>query len=309
MRAGTSAVVILPTPGTPITDASLLDALAIVADLWHARLNDRIPFGRMPRERLSALAQAQQALGQLQSRSSRGDRDRFSQEMLVEVQALNRFAAGQGDLSDQAIDVAQRIADQAATGRPIVGPGPYPVAPPGGASYPPVTGGPEGPPPLGGPEGPPPLAGPEGPPPLGGPEGPPPPPLMPPSNGPSPYELPPGYAEYAPSSQGGAAATGCQTLRQSASASASVTDMLRAAECWTRQPTWPGWALQVHEALDWAALYARFDRDCEGLSTVIDKIRDLGSSVAIAGLTSEMTSLARRTEMDRRWLASQDMCR
>jgi hypothetical protein len=132
---------------------------------------------------------------------------------------------------------------------------------------------------------------------------------MPPSSGPSPYELPPGYAEYAPSSQGGAAATGCQTLRQSASASASVTDMLRAAECWTRQPTWPGWALQVHEALDWAALYARFDRDCEDLSTVIDEIHDLGGPVAIAGLTNEMSSLARRTEMDRRWLTSQNMCR
>jgi hypothetical protein len=98
-------------------------------------------------------------------------------------------------------------------------------------------------------------------------------------------------------------------LRQSASASESVTDMLRAAECWSRQPVWPGWAAQVHEALDWAAIYARLDRQCDGLDTVIDKIRELGSRTAIAGLTPEMTSLAQRAELDRRWMRSQNICR
>jgi hypothetical protein len=276
IRAGTvAAVTPAPTPGVAITDAALLDTLAVVADLWHTRLDDRIPFGLMPRDRLSPLARAPAALGQLQSRATRGDRDRFMPEMLVEVEALSRFAAGQGDVSDQAIDVALRIADQAATGQPMPGPGPYPTVPPG-AGYPPTAY---------------------------------PPPPSPPSGGPSPYELPPGYAGYAPAAPGVAGSTGCQTLRQSASTAGSMTDMLRAAECWSRQPTWPGWAAQVHEALDWAATYARLDRDCAGLDTAIDKIRELGSRTAIAGLQMEMTSLAERAERDRRWMRGQNLCR
>jgi hypothetical protein len=309
IRAGT---VVAPVPaaapalGVAASDASLLETLAVVADLWHARLNDRIPFGLFPHDRMSALARAQDALGQLQARASRGDRDRFVPEMLVEVQALSRLAAGQGETSDQAIDLALRIADQAATGRPMLGPGPYPMMPPV-AGYPPTGPSPAGYPPGTYPEspgGPPP--GPSG---SAPPPGAMPPPPAPPSGGPSPYELPPGYAGYAPAVQGAAASDGCQTLRQSASASGSVTDLLRAAECWSRQPTLPGWAFQVHEALDWAALYARLDRDCGGLDTVIDKIRELGSRTAVAGLTSEMTGLAERTELDRRWMRSQNFCR
>ena len=309
MRAGMLATpASTPAPGMIVTDAALLDVLSVVADVWHARLVDRMPFGLIPRDRVSSLARAQEALGQLQSRTNRAGRDRFIPEMLVEVQALSRFAAGQGDLSDQAIDVALRIADQAAAGRPMVGPGPYPMMPPG-AGYPPGQYPPTYPPPSGSypqsPEGPPP--GPAGavPPPGAMP----PPPPSPPSGGPSPYELPPGYAGYAPAAESAAGSAGCQTLRQSASASGSIADMLRAAECWSRQPTWPGWATQVHEALDWAAIYARLDRNCEGLDTVIDKIRELGSRTAIAGLTPEMTALAERTELDRRWMRSQSMCR
>jgi hypothetical protein len=301
MRAGAvAAVAPAPMPGVAMTDADLLDTLAVVADLWHARLDDRIPFGLMPRDRLSPLARAQAALGQLQSHATRGDRDHFMPEMLVEVQALSRFAAGQGDLSDQAIDVALRIADQAATGQPMLGAGPYPMMPPG-AGYPPTA----YPPPSGSypesPAGQPP--GPAGPPPPSGP------PPSPPSGGPSPYDLPPGYAGYAPSAQGVAGSTGCQTLRQSASAAGSMTDMLRAAECWSGQPTWPGWAALVYEALDWAVTYARLDRNCDGLDTAIDKVRELGSKTAIAGLQTEMTSLAERAERERRWMRSQNLCR
>jgi hypothetical protein len=88
-----------------------------------------------------------------------------------------------------------------------------------------------------------------------------------------------------------------------------MTDMLRAAECWSGQPTWPGWAAQVYEALDWAATYARLDRDCDGLDTAIDKVREFGSRTAIAGLQTEMTSLAERAERDRRSMRSQNLCR
>lgn len=311
MRAGALAAPAAATivTGAPVSEAALLDALAVVADLWQARLNDRVPFGLMPRDRLSTLARAQEALGQLQSRSGRGDRDRFIPEMQMEVQALSRFAAGQGDANDQAIDVALRIADQAATGRPMVGPGPYPMMPTG-PGYPPAAPGyPPGSYP-GGPEGPPPQQGPY----PGGAEAPPPqayPPLppAPPSGGPTPYELPPGYAGYAPSADNAAGSIGCQMLRQSAGASESVTDMLRAAECWSRQPVWPGWASQVHETLDWAATYARVDRQCEALDTVIEKIRELGARTAVAGLTVDMTALAQRAELDRRWMRSQNICR
>ncbi len=278
--AGTGVV------GTPVSDGALFETLAVVADLWHARLNDRVPFGLMPRDRLSALARAQDAIGQLQSRASRSERDRFIPGMLSELQALSRFLAGQGEVSDQAIDVALQIADQGATGRPALGP--YPASPPQGASYPPTTGrypidaaggapGPAGTPPPG--------AMPPGPP-------------VPPSEGPTPYELPAGYAGYAPGAQSSMApSAACQTLRQSASASSSVADMLRAAECWTRQPTWPGWALQVHETLDWAATYARLDRDCGGLDAAVDKVRELGGRLGVAGMTVEITRLAERAEM------------
>jgi hypothetical protein len=300
MRAGAIAVSAPVTPlGTPVTDVSLLESLAVVADLWHARLNDRVPFGLMPKDRLSPLARAQDALGQLQSRAGLSDRDRFVSKMLSELQALSRFAAGHGEVSDQAIDVALQVPDQAATGRPMLGPGPYPVLLPPGASYPPATGG--YPVDAGVPQGPS-----SSPPPPGAM---PPAPPAPPARGPTPYELPAGYAAYAPGAQSAMVSTAaCQTLRHAASASSSVADMLRAAECWTRQPTWPGWALQVHEALDWAATYARLDRDCAGLDTAIEKLRELGGRLGVAGMTTEIASLAERAEIDRRWMRSQSLC-
>ena len=71
----------------------------------------------------------------------------------------------------------------------------------------------------------------------------------------------------------------------------------------------PGWAALVYEALDWAVTYARLDRNCDGLDTAIDKVRELGSKTAIAGLQNEMTSLAERAERERRWMRSQNLCR
>jgi hypothetical protein len=85
--------------------------------------------------------------------------------------------------------------------------------------------------------------------------------------------------------------------------------MLRAAECWTRQPSWPGWAIQVYEALDWAVTYARLDRDCAGVENAIEKLRELSGRLAVAGVMTEITSLAERAEIDRRWMRSQSLCK
>jgi hypothetical protein len=302
MRVGAIAIgAAPPTLGAPVTDVALLETLAVVADVWHIRLNDRVPFGLMPRDRLSQLTRAQDAIGQLQSRQSRSDRDRFLPEILIELLALSRLAAGQGEVSDQAIDMALRVADQAATGRLLLGPGPYPVMPPAGVGYPP----PGERYPIDAADAPPgqdstPIP----------PGAVPPAPPVPPSGGPAPYELPAGYAGYTPAAQSAMASTAaCQTLRNAASASSSATDMQRSAECWSRQATWPGWALQVHESLDWALTYARLDRDCAGIDAASDKLRELGGRLGIAGVTMEINQLAERAETDRRWLRGQNLCR
>jgi hypothetical protein len=280
--------------GPTASDDALLETLSAVADLWQARVNERVPFARM-RERAGALGRAQQALGQLQSRSANDDRSDFLVEMRQELQALTRFAAGQGDVSETAIDMALNLADQASTGRPAAAPGSYPVPPVGQGSYP-------TPPPGAPPSGvyPPPVPSPVMPP------GPPPPP----STGPTPYTLPPGYAGYSADT---ATATGtiggCQVLRQSASASASAVDMLRAAECWSKLTAWRGWAEQTEEALDWAMSYARFDRDCQTLGDAIDRLRELGRPMTATGVPMNVTALAARGEADRRRLKSSGQCR
>lgn len=276
------------------TDDELLDALSAVLDIWYTRIVDRTPFGLMPRERLNAIARAQQALGQLQSRGRAGAEDRFVPEMQQELALLSRFAGGQGEVSEQSIDYALRLADTATSGRPMIGPGPYPLGP---GPYPPGAGpGASTMPPL------PPSPGPYD---RGGP----PPAPVPPGGGPTPYSLPPGYGDYAPgaaASAGGIAA--CQTLRNAAGAAGAVVDMLRAAECWTRTPTWPGWGTQALESLDWAATFARASRDCHGLGTAIDSLRQLGPRIAVSGLTYEVTRLAERAESDRRWLRGRNQC-
>ncbi len=270
-----------------MSEGELLDALGVVAELWHERIVGRQPFGLMPHDRLAALPRAQQALGQLQSRVGRAGAERFLPEFQQEIAALTRLASGQGDIPEQQIDLSLRVADAAATGRPMLGPGPY-----GGPSGPPMSGPPNSAPPV-------PYAG-------GGTAPPP-----PPGGGPTPYSLPPIYQEYGAAGAVGHASSiaACGTLRQAGSAASSATDMLRAAECWGRTPAWPGWAAQALEALDWAAEYAHIERDCVALSSVIDKIRELGPRIGVGGLTPAVSHLAERAEMDRRWLRSNDECR
>jgi hypothetical protein len=133
---------------------------------------------------------------------------------------------------------------------------------------------------------------------------------LPPSGGPTPYALPAGYEAY-----GGAAAAGaggiaaCQTLRTAAGVSQSISDMVRAAECWTRTPTWPGWGAQALEALDWATSLAAIERNCTALATAIDTLKDLGPRLSAGGPTPDATALAGRAESDRRRLRGQSLCR
>src|SRR4029079_6295686 len=136
----------------------------------------------------------------------------------------------------------------------------------------------------------------------------PPTPPPPPSTGPTPYSLPPGYAGYTadPATTAGTIG-GCQLLRQSASAAASATDMLRVAECWNQLTSWRGWALQTEEALDWAMNFAKFDRDCKTRGDAIDRRHELARRMAASG-AGDVTALAARGEADRRRLKSAGQC-
>ena len=276
------------------TDDELIDSLRVIVDLWYARIVDGTPFAMMPRERLAGLTQVQRALGQLQSRGGRSGLDVWLPEVQEELATLVRAANGQGDVSDAAIDLALRVADAAATGRPTIGPGAYPVGPAVGASPGPAV-------------GPSPGSGPGAYPPGAYPGNNPPPP---PSGGPTPYALPPGYEAYSGAAAAGAGGlVACQTLRTAAGVSQSVSDMVRAAECWTRTPTWPGWGQQSLEALDWATSLAAIERNCTALSTATDSLRELGPRLAAAGLSPDVTALSRRAESNHRRLRSQSLCR
>ena len=85
--------------------------------------------------------------------------------------------------------------------------------------------------------------------------------------------------------------------------------MVRAAECWTRTPTWPGWGAQSLEALDWATGLAAIERNCTALVTAIDSLKELGPQLSAGGLTGAVTTVARRAEAARRRLRSQSLCR
>ncbi len=267
-------------PGAGADAAALLDTLAAIADAWHERLIGRVPFGLMSRERVNGIAAAREAVGQLQSRIGRDGADRFFPELQQEIEALTRFASGRGDVSEQQIDVALRLADAAATGRPMTGPGGY-RAPAGTRPAPPPPG-------------------------YGPGQGPP----APPPGGTTPYALPPIYQEYGQprAEQAGSDTAACHTLRLSAGASANPADMRRAAECWSRSTTWPGWGVQALEALDWGVTFARADRDCGALGAMRDTIRDLGSRIGAAGLSGHVTALAARAELDGRWLRNSGAC-
>lgn len=287
----------IPPPVTALpptaTDDERIDSLRILVDVWHARIVDRTPFGLMPRERLAGLSQVQRAVGQLQSRGGRSGLDVWLPIVSDELTALVHAASGQGAVSDAAIDMALTVADAAATGRPVSAPGPYPsgwgettVADPGTRTreYPPGAYPPGSSP---------------------GSQSP-----VPPPGGPTPYRLPPGYEAYS-----GAAAAGvggiaaCQTLRTAAGVSRSIDDMIRTAECWTRTPTWPGWAAQSLEALDWATGLAAAERNCTALATAIDALREIGGRLSAGGLAPEVATLARQAESDQRRLRGQSLCR
>jgi hypothetical protein len=291
LRSGTVASSPVPLTGTA-SDDELVDAVGALVDVWYARLVERLPFAMMPRERLAALQRAQQAVGQLQSRGRRG-LETWLPEVLLELNALMRASGGQGELQDGPIDVALQLADAAAAGRPMLAPAPYP----------PVRGGPGAPPPGPGSVRPPATY-----PPSTGPGAYPSPPL-PPSGGPTPYSLPPAYEAYSGQAAGAGGHAACQTLRTSAGVSQSVADMVRAAECWARTPTWPGWGEQALESLDWAVSLAAAERNCQALRTVIDTVRENGPRLAAAGLTGGVAALADRGEGERRRLQGQSLCR
>jgi hypothetical protein len=259
LRSGVIPSAAVPLAGTA-PDDELVDAIGALVDVWYARLVERQPFGMMPRVRLGALQRAQQAVGQLQSRGRRG-LEAWLPEVLLELNALMQASGGQGELHDASIDVALRLADAAAAGRPMLAPGPYaPPAP------------------------------------------------LPPSGG-TPYALPPAYEAYSGQAAGAGSYAACQTLRTSAGVSQSVAEMVRAAECWTRTPTWPGWGEQALESLDWAVSLAAAERNCEALRTAIDRVRAIGPRLAAAGLTGSVTALAERGEGERRRLQGQSLCR
>lgn len=288
-----------PAPPSPLaptaTDDELVDAIGALVDVWYVRIVERQPFGPMPRERVAGLQRVQQAVGQLQARGRGAGLDVWLPEVLVELNALRQATSGQGELRDTSIELALGLADAAASGRPMA-PGPYP----------PVVAGP-GAPPVGAGPGPPPGVYPA--PGQGGTSGTYPGPPPPSSGGPTPYALPPAYQAYAEQATGAGGYAACQTLRTSAGVSQTTADMLRAAECWTRTPTWPGWGEQAVEALDWAVGLATAERNCEGLAAAIDSVREIGPRLAGSGVTNRMTALAQRAEADRRRLRGQSLCR
>jgi hypothetical protein len=295
-RARSGVPVPLAPPSSTASDDELVDAIRILADIWYVRLVDRTPFGLMPRERLASLEHLQRALGQLQSRGGRG-LESWLLQVRDEVDALRHAASGQGALADAAVDVALQVADAAASGRPVIGPAPYPVAgPPGGAGGPYPGSAPyPGPGPGPGPY-PPAYPGTR--------------PLPPgPGAGSTPYTLPPVYEAYGGAAAGAGGLAACQTLRTAAGVSQSVSDMVRAAECWTRTPTWPGWGAQALEALDWAVNLAVAERNCTALQTTVTSLREHGPRLSAGGLADVVASLGRTAETEDRRLRGQGLCR
>ena len=291
------AVPLSPLP-TTASDDDLVDATRVLADLWSARLVERTPFVRMSRERLASLEHLHRALGQLQARGGRHELEEWLLEVQVEVEALRHAAGGQGPAGDAAIDVALQVADAAATGRPVPGAGPYPVVgPPGSGPY--SGSGPGSTSYAPGPSG----AYPPG----GYPADRPLPP--PPGAGSTPYTLPPAYEAYGGAAAGVGGLTACQTLRTAAGVSLAVADMIRAAECWTRTPTWPGWAAQALESLDWAVSLASIERDCAALTAAVTSLREIGPRLSAGGLATAVTALSRTAEREDRRLRGRGLCR
>ena len=262
----------LPAAGTP-----LLDRLSVLADVWYARLVDRTPFARMRPETLVALTAAEQAVATDLAKVDKHDRDPFLPDMRHELQALIAFAGNRGEIADTAIDAALATADHASLGisAPVAYPG-GPAAPPSAAAPPGASGAVR--------------------------------PATESAAGPASYTAPPGSVDYAPGSAPTTTTAACQVLRESAGAAASATAMLRAAECWRGLQPWPGWAAQMLEALNWATIDARIDRDCDTLETIADTLRESGRMMAAAGQPGDPATLASRAEADRKQLRWLDAC-
>ncbi len=115
------------------SDVELLGQLTILTDLWHARMIGRTPFHRMPPEQMARIADAQRAIGALQSRADPKTRDTFFADAQAELETLVRLTSGHADISEADIDLALTIADQAAAGRPLSTYGMRPSGAPYGA--------------------------------------------------------------------------------------------------------------------------------------------------------------------------------
>jgi len=113
------------------SDVELLGQFTVLTDLWYARVIGRTPFHLMPREQLSRIADAQRAIGELQSRTDPKARDRFLPDVQAELETLVRLTSSHADISEADIDLALTIADQAAAGQPLSTYGMRPT----GASY------------------------------------------------------------------------------------------------------------------------------------------------------------------------------
>jgi hypothetical protein len=115
------------------SDVELLGELTVLTDLWYARLLGRTPFHQMPREQLARLADAQRAIGALQSRTDPKVRDTFLPAVQAELDTLVHVTSGGADISEADIDLALTIADQAAAGQPLSTYGMRPTDAPYGA--------------------------------------------------------------------------------------------------------------------------------------------------------------------------------
>lgn len=276
-----------PLTGPAAADPGL-EALDVIADTWHARVNERIPFGLIGRDPLTRLDRAERALSGLGSHADAGLRSRVIPAAMSELVELRRYAHGTGTVPEHFIDLALALADAAAAGRPVpmvspVSPGYGPAPDPGQMPrYPPPG---TQPPP-----------GQRPPPPPGGAQTPPPPPAG------TSAPLPPGYAPYLAAPYGSGV---CQTERNQAGEAATTDAMLRLADCWTRDRAWPGWAAQAVEALDWAVEYAVIAVDCAAIERAVRRIRELGAIPSPRPADRErFERLAARAESDRIWLRS-----
>lgn len=273
---------------TPADEEAALRDLAIVAELWALRVNGRTAFPMMPRDRFQQVDRAQAALSRLATVATAAGRDHFVPSMQQELQRLRAYGAGQGELSEAAIDASLAIADAASTGRPVQTKGGYPAAMPPGQ-------GPPAPPP-----------GYATPPPSGLPPGNQPPPPPPPARGqPTAPALPPGYAAYAQPLN-----PVCLADRASAAEQRDSEAMLRVADCWARDRRWPGWGAQALEAIEWAVGFAYLARNCAAIDRAADRLRVIGPAANVYPEDRQaLTRITAEAEAMKAWLRAQGVCR